>query len=221
MRKTVLFTTAAKDVTEDCLQEVAGAQVRLCKIGYTPPFETFEGIKRIQLAYHQALRRREGEVSLAIDISEWLGHEWEEYFLTLVKFAADHMGMCPFFVLTSVVRDEYIEALRVIRRVMFCEHQPDEVFRHSVDMVEYLRRHGRMSEGTAAALAELLIYQAPQKSYTMMATVLEQLASIAPERPADEEDLRDLMAKEGSILAMIAENSQREGDRNGIQAEIF
>lgn len=221
MRKTGLFVSRAGDVTERRLREVMGAeQVLLFKAAYCPPYEKPEEIKKLQLAYHRALMRREGEVQVAVDVTEWQGHEWEEYFFILLKFLSDHGEMHPWLVLTSVKGESYVEALRAIRRISFCQPVPDGVFRHRGEMRDYIRRNARVSEAAAAMLSEAMLDSEEAASYTVLETVLEELTETVGDRPADEEDVRHLMHREGSILAMLSDNFEERRGERGVQIEV-
>lgn len=220
MRKIQLFVTNAADVTESRLREETGAQTRLFKSTYCPPYEKFEEIKKLQLAYHRAVMSRKGEIHMAIDVTEWVDHEYEEYFLIFLKYLIDHMEMRPLMVLTSAQGDRFVELLRAIRRVTFCELCPDDVFRYCADMSDYIRRTARIGEAAAAVLAEVMLGAEEAKSYTVLDTVLEELGEQVGDRPADEEDVRRLLHREGSILAMLAEEFvQRKEERCGIRTE--
>ena len=221
MRKTGLFVSGASDVTERRLQEVMGTErVLLFKAAYCPPYEKLEEIKKLQLAYHRALMRREGEVRVAVEITEWQGHEWEEYFFILLKFLSDHGEMHPWLVLTSVKGESYVEALRAIRRISFCQLLPDEVFRYNAEMSDYIRRNARVSDGAAAVLSEVILLAEEAASYTVLETVLEELTEAAGDRPADEEDVMHLLHREGSILAMLAEKFEERRSGRGVQIEV-
>ena len=60
------------------------------KLGYTPPYEKFEELKRLQLKTKDIDLFSIGKSYIIMDISEWVGHENEEYFVITMKFLHDH-----------------------------------------------------------------------------------------------------------------------------------
>ncbi len=61
----------------------------LYKVTYTPPYECFTGIKGIQLAVRKHDVFEKQGVVVAIEFTEYLGHETEEFFVTTLRFLSD------------------------------------------------------------------------------------------------------------------------------------
>lgn len=65
-----------------------------CKIPYVPPYETFRELRRLILRIRDNTGLRayfRGVV--AMEVTEWLGHEQEEYFTVLLKYLYDHRSL--------------------------------------------------------------------------------------------------------------------------------
>lgn len=64
------------------------------KIPYVPPYETFRELRRLILHIREntGLRAHFRGV-VAIEVTQWLGHETDEYFTVLLKYLSDHRGL--------------------------------------------------------------------------------------------------------------------------------
>lgn len=61
------------------------------KLPYVPPYEQFKLLRQLILRVRQNTGlRSEYRGIVALDVTEWLGHESEEYFTVLLKFLYDH-----------------------------------------------------------------------------------------------------------------------------------
>lgn len=74
--------------------DFAGNSPCVCyKMPYVPPYETFRELRNLILRVreHTGLRADYRGI-VAVDVSQWLGHEQEEYFTVLLKYLYDHRG---------------------------------------------------------------------------------------------------------------------------------
>ena len=73
------------------------------KIPYVPPYETFRELRRLILRIRENTGLRDHfRGVVAIEVTDWLGHEGEEYFTVLLKYLYDHRELWqPAFVLNS------------------------------------------------------------------------------------------------------------------------
>lgn len=63
------------------------------KLPYTPPCDRFEGLRNMICAIREKTGlRADFRGVVAIEATEWLGHEQEQYFEAVVKYMADHPG---------------------------------------------------------------------------------------------------------------------------------
>lgn len=72
--------------------DFAGNAPCVCyKMPYVPPYETFRELRNLILRVreHTGLRADYRGI-VAVDVSQWLGHEQEEYFTVLLKYLYDH-----------------------------------------------------------------------------------------------------------------------------------
>ena len=61
------------------------------KLLYVLPYNTFNGIKNFQIAtkYHPFEGTSDISMIVSVDLSEWIGHESEDYIKIFFKFLAD------------------------------------------------------------------------------------------------------------------------------------
>lgn len=61
------------------------------KMPYVPPYERFGELRKMILRIHENTGLRANfKGALAIEVTEWIGHEHEEYFVVLLKYLYDH-----------------------------------------------------------------------------------------------------------------------------------
>lgn len=74
------------------------------KLLYTPPYQGFHGIRNYQLQtrYRPFRSHPRKEAVVILDLSEWLGHEQDDYLLYFLKYLHDAEGFYePEFVVTT------------------------------------------------------------------------------------------------------------------------
>lgn len=90
-----LIKTLAEAEQQRNPQNFAGkAPCVYCKLPYVPPCDPFKELRRLILRIREntGLRANYRGV-VAIDVSEWIGHEREEYFTVLLKYLYDHRNL--------------------------------------------------------------------------------------------------------------------------------
>lgn len=64
------------------------------RLPYTPPCENFTDLRRLILQVRDATGlRADFHGIVAIDATEWIGHEQEEYFTVILKYLYDHLDL--------------------------------------------------------------------------------------------------------------------------------
>lgn len=93
-----ILTTGAADNDTAALRYIQSQEVYreakcvLYQLQYVPPYETFKGIMDFQdiIKYHPFSDPIQKEAAAVIDLSEWIGHEQEEYLEIFCKFLHDY-----------------------------------------------------------------------------------------------------------------------------------
>lgn len=90
-----LIRQMAQDVQEAHPEDFAGKTPCVYfKMPYVPPYETFRELRSLILRIREntGLRAHFRGV-VAMEVTEWLGHEDEEYFTVLLKYLYDHRNL--------------------------------------------------------------------------------------------------------------------------------
>ena len=175
---TNLIVTPASDISCQRLEQLLpglGTPV-VFRLRYTPPYETFHGIRRIQLLM-QRTAAHEVQPALVIDVSEWTDHTSEEYFDVTLRFLSDHPGYHSHFLMerTSDKRMQTMkEALNLYFRAGIAE---DRCFDSPVEMRKYLSDSFDISPAAAAEVAKLLANSNFPCRYGMLERLIDELKS--------------------------------------------
>ena len=172
---------------------------------YTPPAEV-RLIRDLQL-----LMRRENPFDrpcrLVMNLTEWLGHEQEELFITLVKYLTDKAGQWSFHFL---VRDADSEDLRrmyvTLRCFMKGSIRQDLRWSSRHSLQTFLEDTCRI-EREAADLLAAVLWDSPVTHVRSDAFIHSLVEEIQPDtrRPVNKERLLGLLGDPDCTLGMIAD----------------
>ena len=146
------------------------------RLRYTPPYETFHGIRRIQLLM-QRTAAQEVQPALAIDVSEWTDHTSEEYFDVTLRFLADHPGYHSLFLMERT-SDRRMQSMKEAIGLYFrAETAEDRCFDSPMEMRKYLSDSFDISPAAAAEVAKLLVHSDFPCRYGMLERLIDDLKS--------------------------------------------
>ena len=168
MKKSFIFMVTG---VPDSVQS-ARAYIRSCrpdctvfsyKLSYTPPYQSFNGIRMYQYVtrYRPFQSEPHRRCAMILDLSEWLGHENEEYLRIFFKFLHDESSFYhKEYILTAGEADE-----RAIRSLylLAAEYLPggkilqDKTLRDPDALREYLEEHYPLETDAADYLARLYL----------------------------------------------------------------
>lgn len=176
---------------------------------YTPPYENFNSIRRIQLLM-QRTAAQEVQPALIVDVSEWLDHTSEEYFDITLRFLADHPGCHPMF-LTEKTSEKRMKAMSDAIDLYFrCEITEDRCFDLSSEMRRYLSDSFDISPADAAETAKFLINSDFPCRYGLIERFLSELKSRAGDGQITGQLLRKLK-ENGSMPLQFLTEAARAG----------
>lgn len=175
---TNLIVTPASDIPCQRLEQLLpgfGIPV-VFRFRYTPPYETFHGIRRIQLLM-QRTAAHEVQPALAVDVSEWADHTSEEYFDVTLRFLSDHPGYHPLFLMERT-SDKRTQTMKESLDLYFCmKVAEDRCFDSPVEMRKYLSDSFDVSPAAAAEIAKLLTGSDFPYRYAMLERLIDELKS--------------------------------------------
>lgn len=184
------------------------------KLPYIPPCEPFKELRRLILRIHEntGLRANFRGV-VAIEVSEWIGHEREEYFTVLLKYLYDHRSFWRIAtVLNGCTPNQINRFLSDCSRYITPRLFTINVFGDPDTLCSLIRnefsRHGRpvareAVELLAAALARQELKAA--RSLTLIARAVEEVVSLnESNKSVTIESIRDYLLNPYSTLTMMA-----------------
>ena len=173
-----LLALSGRDAARETLGALAkGGKTLEFALNYTPPYEDFRGIRELQLAV-----RRMGAFPpevLVIDITEWIGHEEEEYFEITAMYLHDHRDLWD---LVFLVREhsavECTMLFFTLRAFLEGQMTEDRTFADRETLAAYLTERQSVEPAAADRLAGILMSPGAGmlRSYPRVNALLEELS---------------------------------------------
>lgn len=152
------FVLLVTEATDDSVIFAVTEKPMLHKMNYTMPFSEFWGIKEIQLAVKTFDPFNEGDIVLAIDVSDWAGHEDEEYFVSTVRFLYDHKEKWKYlFVLRAASEKDALGMFLTIRQYMSGRIHKDEKWDSEEKLAEYLEKSEMFTPAAADVFGRIVL----------------------------------------------------------------
>jgi hypothetical protein len=180
---------------------------------YIPPCESFGELRKLILRIREntGLRAHFRGV-VAIEVTQWLGHENEEYFTVLLKYLYDHRDLWQgALVLTSCTEAQARRFLTACAGIVTPRLFDAGLFSRGDRLREVIRREcagqGKIlsregAELLTAALTDPKLHRA--RSLSLIRRTAEELAAAAPADNIRPEDVREYLAHPDSLLTMLA-----------------
>lgn len=151
--------TADNEYTAENLA-APGTDLVRCRISYVQPFEDFGEIKKLQTRLSRSEYIKGRAVSCLLDLSEWIGHEKEEYFILLLKYLHDHRSlMFLIFTVGEHTEEQAGELYFRLRCFLRGSIATDMIFINTSALCGYIEGK-RFSHDAANLLAELIMSDA-------------------------------------------------------------
>lgn len=184
------------------------------KLPYIPTCEPFKELRRLILRIRENTGLRANfQGVIAIEVSEWIGHEREEYFTVLLKYLYDHRTFWrTTIVLNGCTRDQINRFLSWCSRYItphlftinvFGDHDTLCSLIHN----EFSRQSRRITQEAAELLAAALARQEliDARSLTLIERAVDEVISICEYNKAvTVESTRDYLLDPYSTLTMMA-----------------
>ena len=169
---------SGRDADRDTIAALTGGGKALAfTLNYAPPYEDFRGIRELQLAV-----RRMGAFppeALVIDLTEWVGHEEEEYFEAAAMYLHDHRDLWN-FVFLARERDGADCAMLffTLRAFLDGRMEEDRTFADRETLASYLAKQKPFAPDAADRLAGILLKPGARmlRSYPRVHALLEELS---------------------------------------------
>lgn len=189
----------------------------LCKLSYCPPYEAFTGLKKIQLAVRRKDIFEREQITLSIDISEWIGHENEEYFTSFLRFLYDYRNSWKYILVVNCertvdIREVYLAVRCYLRGRLVVDNKWHDVEK----MKSYLHQVMRFDRASAALFAEFVLSETPKKCRTdeFIRVVSEEIKAASGHPIISTKDLQDYIKDPVSIAVLMFPSNALESLRN-------
>ena len=144
---------------------------------YAPPYEEFRGIRELQLAV-----RRMGAFppeALVIDLTEWVGHEEEEYFEIAASYLHDHRDLWNYvFLAREQDGADCAMLFFTLRAFLDGRLEGDRTFADRETLAAYLAKQKSVAPDAADRLAGILMRPGGRmlRSYPRVHALLNELS---------------------------------------------
>jgi len=185
------------------------AQVVSFKMRYTPPYDKFKELKSFQLKtkYRPFKPRYE---YVAVDVSEWVGHEEEEYFETAMKFFHDHSDVKYIFTVGSnsreAIQELYIKASMYMRGSI----TEDRTLIRSDELGKHIHSNYRIDKQSATFLADLFVKSNRLHGYAMLNMMMSELLEQCNGNGITMSELSRCVSMEDSFVGLFCGETFKE-----------
>lgn len=184
------------------------------KLPYIPPCEPFKELRRLILRIRESTGLRANfQGVIAIEVSEWIGHEREEYFTVLLKYLYDHRSFWRITtVLNGCTHNQINRFLSDCSRYITPWFFPINVFGDHDTLCtlihnEFSRQSRRISQEAAELLTTALARQELKdaRSLTLIERAVEEVISMCKNsKSVTVESIQDFLLDPYSTLTMMA-----------------
>lgn len=184
------------------------------KLRYVPPYEDLKKM----LAELQIKERKKNtfgdNITLALDITEWVGKEDDEYFSVIVKFLSDMSSRWNYIFTVNMTRTECIHPMfRFLRQYMQGDELKDSIWKSKISLEEYLMTSLNYSRSAASILSDLVLHPKMEKyrSNNILEIITEEIMSININinRTISAEDIKKyLKVRNNVIYIMLGDDSK-------------
>ncbi len=184
------------------------------KMPYIPPCDPFKELRRLILRIHGCTGLRANfKGVVAIEVSEWIGHEREEYFTVLLKYLYDHRGFWRIAaVLNHCTEDQVNRFLSACTRYITPRLFDANLFSDRDTLgclirLEYAKQGKSITQEAVEQMAEALGSPALRdaRSLTLIERSVEETVTLAENsKPVTLEVVREYLTDPDSTLTMMA-----------------
>ena len=174
-----LLALSGRDAERETLSALAGGGDTLeFTMTYAPPYEDFRGIRDLQLAL-RSMGAFPPE-TLVIDLTEWIGHEQEEFLEIASMYLHDHRDLWNYvFIAREKTASDCGRLYFTLRVFLEGRMEEDLTFADKDSLAAYLLRRKPITLNAADRLAGILLKPEARmfRSYPRVLTLLDELSA--------------------------------------------
>lgn len=175
------------------------------KSRYTPPFEQFRELKNLLLLVRD-MDDISAENTIAVDLSEWIGHEQEEYLTVMLKFLHDQRDHWRYiFTVGSCGRTEVTRLYIKLKTYLTGCIIEDRTFMGRDELKNYLVTNHHMQRGAAAVFAGLFLSRdfRTERGYEILEGIIAELEHFTGGKRIGMAALRDYLSRGDSLMCLL------------------
>ena len=175
------------------------------KLAYTVPYAKFEELRKFQLKVRHSPCSVGKKICAAIDISEWIGHENEEFFIASVKYFHDHCDRMSFVFTVGECDLAKVQAMYLkLRMYMRGTVKVDETFLKADALAAYIVSEQAETDA-AALLAQVLMtpQMKPLRTYPAVDSICSDIRDMSGSDRIEITDVTDYLMSENSLMYLI------------------
>lgn len=215
MKSAFVLLVTGLSGNDSVLKRVVEDKPYICyRLPYTSPYQEFYGIKQFQLEakYKPFEDSTDSLKYAAIDLSEWEGHEEEEYLDIFMKFVHDYTGYFDFkyIFLTGCTEKEHIKSLsrRLHRYLGEGEVLMDKTFLDEKVMSSYISNRYNVEKTAALRLASCFLSDGIGGYAELELIMRDTKERVKNNKQIDMEDVQMLVNTKSSKLYALYKDSK-------------
>ena len=190
-----------------------GRDVLFCKLNYIPPCDELTLIKKIQLCSKERNLFSMDKPVISLDISEWIGHENEEYLHIILKYLHDKSSKWDYaFTVSDYEEKEAWEIYLILRQYMIGNIYETKVFTELQAMQKYIVQEFAFKPDAAYLLAKVLLATEfkEQRGQAFLRQSVEELTQHSKSKQISLPELERILTEENTILSLIGKSKVYE-----------
>jgi len=170
-------------------------------LSYTPPYESFEELRKLCRRIRAAERDHTVD-TLAIDLTQWIGHTDEDFFTVACKYFHDHTDYRYRFTVEGWDSDRVLPLFAKLRAYLPGRLRRDPTFDSPRYLADYLHTLCPFDREGADALSLLILRKASLHSYDLLGQLAEELKELSGNGIVSHRTIKRYLADPDSILAL-------------------
>lgn len=222
MSKSFLILATGVTSNDAAIKRFAGEKAYMCyRLPYTPPYKDFEGIKQFQLEakYRPFEDGTEAFKYAGVDVSEWVGHEKEEYLELFMKFIHDYTGFFhfKFIFVSSCTEQSHIKGIFQLanRYLQDGEVLLDKTFADEKALSMFIAKKYRLTSAVTTQLSKCFVCSGMSGYAELELVVKDIIARVGQKEEIELEDIRRIANEKSSKLYSLYRD-----ERNMLEEEI-
>lgn len=208
----ILLITGSPD-NDGAAKNIAGnSAVVYHKLAYTPVYEDFDQLKKFQIKLHNSPALIGKTVHAAIDISEWIGHEDEDYFTVALKFFHDKRSRIRYIFTVGANDESKVSKLFFkLRCYLGGKTVIDDTFMNKESLAKYISSQCVESK-TAEIIADMVMSKDAEmlRTYPAVNSICREMRLLAGGTSVTASTAGDYLSDSNSLPSIISKAMAEE-----------